>query len=293
MRAWSKSSSLRRRRGAQAGGFLAVFRAEAVGDTFGLGTARLCPARPAPVTAFLLKPVSEAVHRPGVRVVAFLDTPALPLPGPARASHNELADWLVHSAMAEEDGAESAAGGFGQLSDLLARTDQPDLLNALAAAFSSGVAEAGRRAAEPIGARGPGPYRLWKGTAPTLLHRVLEANAHLPALPPPGEERSANNDGTTLLLVLFKGRHDLADRIVRHLKPRAAVSSYTSSPSRHRGPIGGWPPATRAVSAGSERAEAPTLRSRALSCRVLISPLTAGTTEARTEHVVQYGPRGE
>lgn len=46
--------------------FLAVFRAEAVGDTFGLGTARL-RARPVPppVTVFLLEPVGA--DRPGER----------------------------------------------------------------------------------------------------------------------------------------------------------------------------------------------------------------------------------
>ncbi|MFG3440638.1 hypothetical protein ACGF0J_25565 [Nonomuraea sp. NPDC047897] len=210
---------------------LAVFRAQYVGGAHrGDQLARLRPRRvPSHVTAFLLEPVDGAVHRPGVRAVAYLDAPELPLPGPVYGSRGDLAQWLVHAAHAESPPAAS----FGPLSGLLAGTDQPHLLVALRSAFVSGVRDGAHHATHPdiSGASrgGSRPFRLWQERegAPTLLARMLRANPHLPLLPPPaGQDGPPQFGGAhAVLLALVTGRPDQIDPIVRATDPTRLVES--------------------------------------------------------------------
>ncbi|TDC93325.1 hypothetical protein [Actinomadura sp. 7K507] len=199
---------------------LAVFCTATVGETGKPPLASLAPLpTPSPVTAFLLDPAED----PAPRIVAFLDAPEPALPGPVNASHQELACWLVHTAMAEED---THPTGFGPLSDLLARTGQPDLLDALRSAFSSAVHDGHHFATHSDATRSPRPYRLWRHTSPTLLTRVLLANPHLPSLPPPPDEEPPwRTKVPEVLLALLKGRPDLVGPITRIWGPHGVVAS--------------------------------------------------------------------
>ncbi len=206
---------------------LAEFCAQAVGGVHRrTDFSRLPPRRvPPQITAFLLEPVDGAVHQPGVRAVAYLDAPELPLPGPVHGSHRDLAEWLVHAANAESP----AETSFGPLSGLLARTDQPHLLAALSSAFVSGVRDGAHHATHPDAREQPRPYLLWRETeaAPTLLTRMLRANPHLPLLPPAaGKDDPPRFAGAhAVLLALLRDRPDLAGPIARATDARKLVDA--------------------------------------------------------------------
>lgn len=199
---------------------LAAFAFSAVGDVFSGRLHSVAPRpTPSPVVAFLLEPAENTVPR----VIAYLDAPELPLPAPGNGIHDRLAEWLVHAAMAEGDtrpGEDS-----GPLCDLLARTDQPDVLDALHSAFSHGIHDAAYYATRPDDARRPRPYRLWTGTSPAPLTRVVSANPHLLRLPPPDGEPPRYVQAPQVLLALLQGRPDLVGLIMRVRGPHGVVKS--------------------------------------------------------------------
>jgi hypothetical protein len=132
---------------------------------------------PRPVTGFLLEPVGDDASP---RVAAFLRAPALPLPGPANCMHHDLARWLVYSAMAEEETGPAEGHDFGPLSNLLAGTDVPALLEALQSEFA-GRAHPSSWPNESSRSRS---FSVWEDGEPTLFAHILMANPHLPVLPP-------------------------------------------------------------------------------------------------------------
>ncbi|WP_203926741.1 hypothetical protein [Virgisporangium ochraceum] len=123
---------------------------------------------PAPARDLILAPDPAARHEPRVRLVAALDD------GAGRAG-------LV---------VEAAVGhGDRELADVLARTDQPDLLDAVERAFVSGLTSSDRP--------------LWTNE---LLLAVLRANPMLPRRP-----TEAGDDTDAALLAVVMDRFDLLD----------------------------------------------------------------------------------
>ncbi|TDC38910.1 hypothetical protein E1281_38960, partial [Actinomadura sp. KC345] len=225
----ASSTALRAARKAAANPFalreiLAEFAHMAVGDVFSQSLHLVAPPpTPSPVTAFLLEPVEDGVPR----VVAFLDAPESPLPGPGNGVHGRLAEWLVHAAMAEDDEA------FGPLSALLARTGQGDLTGALRSAFYRGVQDGTR----PDDGRSPRPYRLWRTARPTALTRIVQANPNLLHLPPPPDrEPPWTTRAPLVLLALVKGRSDLVGPIMRIDGPHGVVASLREGVSTEAAP---------------------------------------------------------
>ena len=202
---------------------LGEFHLEATGrsNSWNLpGVGRYRPTPP-PVNVFLFEPVESAGQEPRMRVEAFLLAPAPPLPSPSTGTHDALAGWLIHAAMLEEESDPPEGDGFGTLSGLLARTDDPRLLSALSEQFSAGISS---------GKSGPGderwPYPLWRDGAPTLLNRMVKANPHLPVLPAPPEGGPPwYCEAPAVLLVLLKERPDQVAHVVRCLGPHGVVAS--------------------------------------------------------------------
>ena len=98
-------------------------------------------------------------------------------------------------------------------------------LAALHSALSSGVHDADYYATRPDEPGTVRAYRLWKGTDPTLLTRILLANPHLLRFPPPEDDPPWYVEATQALLVLLKGRPDLVTRVMGFRGPHGVVTS--------------------------------------------------------------------
>jgi hypothetical protein len=140
---------------------------------------------PYPLTRFLLTPERDCAHRPGVRLIAALDREG----GHRGSSAGEVLDAALRS---------TDPRVRRELMDLLATTDQPNLLATLEHGFVEGLRNTGnptRWIAEQ--------HALWTGGQPTPLLTAVLTNPHLP-------RRGANTlEGRLGVLAVLRDRADL------------------------------------------------------------------------------------
>ncbi|MDG4830072.1 hypothetical protein O7627_12265 [Solwaraspora sp. WMMD1047] len=117
---------------------------------------------PYPLARFLLTPERDCAHRPGVRLVAALDRENRRRGSSAAAA----LDAALHS---------TDPRVHRELTDLLASTDQPDLLAMLEYAFVEGL----RNTGNPTGWIAE-QHALWTDGEPTPLLTAVLTNPHLP-----------------------------------------------------------------------------------------------------------------
>lgn len=146
-----------------------------------------------------LRPGNECVHVPRVRLVEFLDMAAV------YSNVEGLTDEVIIGACGTVPGDPVRASVI----EMLAGTDQPDLLDALERAFEQAFADARLRFSRPRGEledRAVGGLRLlWtEGGQPTPFLRILQTNPHLPRQRDPLGE-----DGHRISRVLLAVMKDL------------------------------------------------------------------------------------
>lgn len=158
---------------------------------FGLQQAGVPPGRfdhspqlgnpvPAAVVGFLVAEVPDCAYRPAVRLTQFLADDELPLPRLLDMRHSWVAEWIVDAAL---HGPPDPA--YRALLDVLAVTDQPDLLAALQSASS--------------------PDLLWRDGRAAPLTEALLANPHFP-LPVPERAGGSRIEARQVLLAVLQGR---------------------------------------------------------------------------------------
>lgn len=165
----------------------------------------------------------------------------------------------MHAAIAEGRTMPADSRDFGPFSGLLARTDQPYLLNALVTAFHAALDSEVFRLGG--GSRPMEQHRLWQGTSPAVLTRMLLANPHL--CPPPPEEEGSGLRRGSLPAALLKGRRDHADRLARTMRPHDLLKDLEKG--LH------WPALSAECRRMLRRLEDPVARS--LVCERAVSPV--------------------
>jgi len=146
-----------------------------------------------------LRPGSECAHVPRVRLIEFLDMASV------YSNVVNLTDEVIVGASGTAPGDPVRAS----LIELLADTDQPDLLDAMERAFEQAFADARLRYSRPLSEfedrAACGLRRLWtEGGQPTPFLRFLQANPHLPR-----QRRLLDEDDhmvSEVLLAVMKGR---------------------------------------------------------------------------------------
>jgi len=140
------------------------------------------PALPTAVMRFLLDPDPESPHEPRIRLVTGLSLRTW------RLSGNEVEGEVVEMARSAPD-----LQIRRELADVLSRTDQPALLNALLRAFAGGL-----NFLPGLGNGGRYYYLLW-GEDGSPLRTAMLTNPHLL----PHLRAAASDDGTRRALVVL------------------------------------------------------------------------------------------